>query len=308
MMIEGVDLTLVMRKTADGQMTVSLMPKSTSLKDSAQNHLVPLTLNGSPAELDAGFFDAAMQPVQRVTGLIANFAEFEKQADKAAADSKVSKSAKSTKEKEPKEVKAKRERYEKHIKKAEEQMTAQDYDGAILSLQQARLLATEEQAAKIDEKIAAAKAAQSQGSLFEVPAAQAAPSAPIISATAPAQPASPAPQPIVQTQPIPQQMPVQPASSPQMAPHQPATALMPQQTAPQPAVTPYPAGGYPQQPLPPMPQYGLPYPGGDPLGMPPYDNPDNPPTYRPEEYAGIVDFPQGMIAQTPGAAANTGVM
>lgn len=300
MMTEGVDLTLVMRKSADGQLTVSLMPKSMSLKDNTQNHLVPLTLNGSPAELDADFFTAAMQPVQRVTGLIANLAEFEKQADKAAADSKASKSAK---EKEAKEAKDKRERYEKHIKKAEAQMTARDYDGAILSLQQARLLAAEEQAAKIDEKIAAAKAAQSQGSLFEVPAAQA----------APAQSASPAPQPIAQAQPMPaaapmpQQMPEQPAPSPQMPPHQPVTAAMPQQTAPQPAVT-HPAGGYPQQPLPPMPQYGLPYPGVDPLGMLPYDNPDNPPTYRPEEYAGIVDFPQGMIAQTPGAAANTGAM
>lgn len=213
MMTEGVDLTLVMRKTADGQLTVSLMPKSTSLKDTAQNHFVPLTLNGTPAELDAGFFTAAMQPVQRVTGLIVNLAEFEKQADKAAADSKASKSVKSTKEKEPNEAKEKRERYEKHTKKAEEQMSAKDYDGAILSLQQARLIATEEQIPKIDEKIAAAKAAQSQGSLFGVPAAQATPPAPVIPTAAPAQPA---PQPIVQTQPmpaaapIPQQVPVQP--------------------------------------------------------------------------------------------------
>ncbi len=280
MMTEGVDLTLVMRKTSDGLMTVSLMPKSTSLKDSAQNHLVPLTLNGTPAELDTGFFTAAMQSVQRVTGLIVNLAEFEKQADKAAADSKASKSVKSTKEKEPKEVKEKRERYEKHTKKAEEQMSAKDYDGAILSLQQARLIATEEQISKIDEKIAAAKAAQSQGSLFEVPAAQATPPAPVIPTAAPAQPA---PQPIAQAQPmpaaapIPQQVPVQPI------PPQPTTTAMPQQTAPQLAAAPYPAGGYLQQLLPPIPQYEQPYSGVDPFGMPPYDNPDNPPTYRPEE-------------------------
>lgn len=308
MMTEGVDLTLVMRKTADGQMTVSLMPKSTSLKDSAQNRFVPLMLSGTPAELDAGFFDAAMQPVQRVTGLIVNLTEFEKQADKAAADSKALKSAKSPKEKESKEAKDKRERYEKHMKKAEEQMSAKDYDGAILSLQQARLIAIEEQVPKIDEKIAAAKAAQSQGSLFEVPTAQATPTAPVASATVPAQPIPPAPQPAAQVQPMPaaapisQQMPVQPI------PPQPTTAAMPQQTAPQPAAAPYPAGSYPQQPLPPIPQYEQPYSGVDPFGMPPYDNPDNPPTYRPEEYAGIVDFPQGMITQASGTAANTGAM
>lgn len=307
MMTEGVDLTLVMRKTADGQLTVSLMPKSTSLKDSAQNHLVPLTLNGTPAELDAGFFTAAMQPVQRVTGLIVNLAEFEKQADKAAADSKASKSAKSIKEKEPKEAKEKRERYEKHTKKAEEQMSAKDYDGAILSLQQARLIATEEQIPKIDEKIAAAKAAQSQGSLFEVPAEHAAPASAIPSAV-PAQPASPAPQPIAQAQPMPATAPIPQQVSVQPIPPQPTTTAMPQQMAPQPVAALYPAGDHTQQPLPPMPQYEQPYSGVDPFGMPPYDNPDNPPTYRPEEYAEIVDFPQGMITQASGAAANTGTM
>lgn len=293
MMTEGVDLTLFMRKGGDGRMTVSLMPKSQSLKDGAQNHLIPLTLSGTPAELDAGFFQAAMQPVQRVTGLIANMAEFEKQADKAVSDSKSSKAAK---DKESKEAKEKREKYDKSMKRAEEQLAAKNYAEALQSFQQARLYATKEQAAKVDEKIAAVKSAQSQGSLFEIPAAQA----------APAQPASPSPQPIAQARPMQQQISAQPAPSPQMAPHQPATAAMPQQTAPQPAVTPYPSGGYPQQPLPPMPQYGQPYPGADSFGMPPYDNPDNPPTYRPEEYAGYVDFPQGMVAPAQQGATQYG--
>lgn len=291
MMIEGVDLTLSMRKGGDSRMTVSLMPRSQSLKDGAQNHLVPLTLSGTPAELDAGFFPTVVQPMQRTTGLIANLAEFEKQTDKAAAAGKAAKAAKPGKEKEPKEAKDKRERYEKHMKKAEEQMTARDYDGVILSLQQARLLATEEQIAKIDEKIAAARAAQRQGCLFEVPAAQ----------TAPEQPVSPAPQPIAQARPMPVAAPI-----PQQIPVQPATAAMPQLAAPQPAVTPYSAGGYPQQPQPPMPQYRQPYPGVDPLGMPVYDNPDNPPAYRPEEYAGYVDFPQAMIAHEPHTAVHYG--
>ena len=52
MMTEGVDLTLVIRK-ANGQLTVSLLPKSNGLKDEAQNHLVPLTVSGLPQELDA---------------------------------------------------------------------------------------------------------------------------------------------------------------------------------------------------------------------------------------------------------------
>lgn len=305
MMTEGVDLTLSMRKSSDGRMTVSLMPKSQSLKDGAQNHLIPLTLSGTPAELDAGFFQAAMQPVQRVTGLIANMAAFEKQADKAASDSKSSKAAK---DKESKEAKEKREKYDKSLKKAEEQLAAKNYAEALQSFQQARLYATKEQVAKVDEKIAAVKSAQSQGSLFEVPAA---PPAPAAEPIAPAQSVQPAQQPVPQAAPVQAAAPISQAAAPGGIPVHPAAQpqnIPPRPQPGQPQYAPHPAGGYPQQPLPPMPQYGQQYSGGDSLGMPAYDNPDNPPTYRPEEYAGYVDFPQGMVAPAPQGATQYGNM
>ena len=69
MMTEGVDLTLVIRK-ANGQMAVSVLPKSNGLKDEAQNHIIPLTLKGVPQELDTGFLQAVARPVQKATGLI----------------------------------------------------------------------------------------------------------------------------------------------------------------------------------------------------------------------------------------------
>ena len=53
LMTESVDITLVIRKSATG-MTVSVLPKSNGLKDEAQNHIVPLTLSGTPEELDGG--------------------------------------------------------------------------------------------------------------------------------------------------------------------------------------------------------------------------------------------------------------
>ena len=53
MMTESVDLTIVIRK-ANGQLTVSTLPKSNGLKDEAQNHIVPLTVTGTPQELDTG--------------------------------------------------------------------------------------------------------------------------------------------------------------------------------------------------------------------------------------------------------------
>ena len=79
MMTEGVDLTLVIRK-ANGQLAVSTLPKSNGLKDEAQNHIVPLTVNGKPEELDAGFLQTVARPIQKAVGLITNMAQFEVQA------------------------------------------------------------------------------------------------------------------------------------------------------------------------------------------------------------------------------------
>ena len=81
MMTESVDLTIVIRK-ANGQLTVSTLPKSNGLKDEAQNHIVPLTVTGTPQELDTGFLQAVTRPIQKACGLISNMAQFEAQADK----------------------------------------------------------------------------------------------------------------------------------------------------------------------------------------------------------------------------------
>lgn len=304
MMTEGVDMTLVIRKNA-GQLTVSLLPKSNSLKDDAQNRLVPLTMSGTPGELDAGFFPAAMQPLQRVAGLLSNMAQFEQQADRAAANSKA---AKEKKEKETKEEKDKREKYEKYLKKAEELLAAKNYAEALTSLQQARLHATEEQAKKVDERIIATKAAMNQGSLFDMSPAQPVPAAPAAAApVAPAATGAMPPNSVVQDRPasvtpIPpvQGYPAQPAAQPVEAiPAQPAPYPATSQYAAQPAAAPYPTGGYAQTPQPVSAQYAPPMPVIEPVGVPSYDNPDLLPTYRPEEYAGYVDFPQNMIAPAP---------
>ena len=164
MMTEGVDLTLVIRK-ANGQLTVSLLPKSNGLKDEAQNHLVPLTVSGHPQELDAGFLQAVARPIQKTTGLISNMAQFEAQAEKAASESKA---AKETKAKETKEEKEKREKYEKHFKKAEELIAAKNHKEAVTALGQARLYAKPQDQKKIDEMVAEQTKAMNKGSLFEL--------------------------------------------------------------------------------------------------------------------------------------------
>ena len=298
-MAQSVDITMVIRKSATG-MTVSVLPKSNGLKDEAQNHIVPLTLSGLPGELDAGFMNAIANPVRKVSGLRTNMAEFEKQADKAAANSKASKEQKA---KETKEEKEKREKYEKHMKKAEELIAAKNHKEAVTALGQARLYATEQNQKTVDEKIEEQKRAMNQGSLFD------------LMEQAEQQPGQQAPQPVAEQKPMAQQ------PTGQMPPQQPRQYV--QQPAPQPMQGQQPAYHRPAQPqMPPQQPYRYPQQGTYPQGaqggqhphygeeMPPYyveqqtayRNPTYPPqdepAYRPEDYEEYLDFPADMIQTT----------
>lgn len=269
-MTDSVDITLVIRKT-NGQLTVSTLPKANQLKDEAQNHIIPLTLTGTPEEMDAGFLQAMAQPVRKAMGLISNMVEFEKQTDIAAANSKAAKDAKS---KESKEEKEKREKYDRLIKKAEEMITSRKHRDAINALQQARIYATTENQKSIDEKIAEQKKALSQGSLFDM--------------------MDDTPEP--QQQPI-RQMPSQPMQQRIVGQTQPQCGGQPQYAVPQ-------QGGYPQQNTARQqsryPQNGIPmFPVQEQPYMtedtgPAYIN-DDIPSYRPEDYEEYPDFPQHML-------------
>lgn len=244
MMTESVDLTIVIRK-ANGQLAVSTLPKSNGLKDEAQNHIVPLTVTGTPQELDTGFLQAVTRPIQKACGLISNMAQFEAQADKAAASSKAAKDARS---KETKEEREKREKYEKLMKKAEELTAARNYREAVSVLTQAKAHANADQLKEIEEKIKAADTEMNRGSLFGLMEQEAQP-APAV------QQQQPVPQQHVQqpayTQ-APEQRNPQPQRPQQPAPQQPHTRApqtpMPGQAQPAPQRPQQPYTQHPQQP------------------------------------------------------------
>ncbi len=293
MMTDGVDLTLVIRK-ANGQLTVSTLPKSNGLKDEAQNHIVPLTVSGLPQELDAGFLQAIARPIQKAAGLITNMAQFEAQAEKAASESKAAKDAKA---KETKEEKEKREKYEKHFKKAEELIVAKNHKDAITALGQARLYAKPQDLKRIDEMVAEQKKAMNAGSLFD-----------LMEDSAP-QPQVQAQQ--QQTQARQQQTPSYPPQ-PQM--QRPMTGqqqnsqqqtMWPSQQSPRPV----------QRQAPPQPQYGVQPPMPPQQPQPAYGGQydahwqeqschqedmypnfgQDEPAYRPEDYDEYPDFPKSML-------------
>ena len=258
MMTPNVDITLFIRKSAEGRMAVSVLPKSNTLKDEAQNSIVPLTLNGTPEELDSGFMQVVARPMQKASGLISNMAQFEAQANKAASSSKGAKEAKT---KESKEDREKREKYEKNLKKAEEHIAAKRHKEAVDALTEARKYAKPDDLKTIDERLDEQKKLVGQGDLFammEEPE-QAQPQQPQVQQPvqqpATAQVQQPQAQPLPMPEPVPQ---VQQQTVQQTGPQQQPT--MPQQEMPAQAAHPaqQPYGnpgqgyggqyGYPQQP------------------------------------------------------------
>lgn len=302
MMTESVDLTIVIRK-ANGQLTVSTLPKSNGLKDEAQNHIVPLTVTGTPQELDAGFLQAVTRPIQKACGLISNMAQFEAQADKAAASSKAAKEAKS---KETKEEREKREKYEKLMKKAEELTAARNHREAVSVLTLAKAHANAAQLKEIEEKIKVADTEMNRGSLFDLME----------------QEAQPEPS-VQQQQPAPQQAYTRRPSQPMPGQAQPAPQR-PQQTYTQ---HPQQPGIWPQQQQPPQPQARpqiqphaqyVQRTGGQQPSQPqyppqpeiqdwqeerfmqedeqqPYLSDQDHPAYSEKDYEGYIDFPQSML-------------
>ncbi len=162
MMNQSIDITLVVRKK-EGQLMVSVLPKSNGLKDEAQNHIVPITMTGTPQELDMGFMQGICQPIQKAARLLTNMKLFEEQADKASANSKA---AKEQKDKAAKEAKEKKDKFDKLMKKATELETEQKLNEAITTLKQAKSFAATDTMKGVDEKINALRMKMSQGSLF----------------------------------------------------------------------------------------------------------------------------------------------
>ena len=98
MITAGTDLSINIRRV-NSNLTVAVVPRRSGVKDGER--IVPLILNGTPEELDAGFLQAVGTPVQKAQGILTNLETFEKQAEQAVSQSKAARSAA---EKESKEV------------------------------------------------------------------------------------------------------------------------------------------------------------------------------------------------------------
>ena len=99
MLAEGTELGIHIRRV-ENRLCVAVMPQREKLKEGAGQSIVPLVVNGTPEELDTEFLARIARPMEKVQGILMNLEAFEKQAEKAAAESKAAQPAakKETKE------------------------------------------------------------------------------------------------------------------------------------------------------------------------------------------------------------------
>ena len=144
MLAEGTELGIHIRRV-ENRLCVAVMPQREKLKDGAAQSIVPLVVSGTPEELDTEFLAQIARPMEKVQGILMNLEAFEKQAEKAAAESKAAQPAA---KKETKEERERREKLEKLLKKADDSAAARQYSNALIWLRQAERLAPAEQLAE----------------------------------------------------------------------------------------------------------------------------------------------------------------
>lgn len=101
------NLQLTISKGAAGNLIVAVLLQNNACGDAAKEIIPPLVLRGSAGELDNGFFEKIITPMQSASGLMVNMETFMKQLEDVKKQSAMEKE-KSTKEKKEKEEKEKK--------------------------------------------------------------------------------------------------------------------------------------------------------------------------------------------------------
>lgn len=89
----GSTIAITVAKKESG-LTVSVMPGNDLVKDAAKNKFVPICLSGTAEEMDEGFLNAVLQPVQKASGLLSSIKDFEEAQEEAKKASAMEQKAK----------------------------------------------------------------------------------------------------------------------------------------------------------------------------------------------------------------------
>lgn len=126
--------TMNIKITKDKSLIVSLLLYDEEVDDKALKLIKPLTLYGTPTELDNGFFNGIAEPVKQTAELITNLKQYKEGLAEAKKQSQPEKDKKG-KEKKTEEPKGKT--FESEMKKVEELETQGKFAEALLKLPKA---------------------------------------------------------------------------------------------------------------------------------------------------------------------------
>lgn len=90
---DGSAITITVARKGNG-LTVSVMPGNDLVKDAAKNKFVPICLSGTAEEMDEGFLETVLNPVQKANGLLSSIKDFEEAQEEAKKASAMEQEAK----------------------------------------------------------------------------------------------------------------------------------------------------------------------------------------------------------------------
>jgi PRTRC genetic system protein E len=158
MLSNGSTVTISISKKGD-DLTVSVLPGNSIVKDAAKSHIVPLNLSGSAQELDEGFVEAIKAPIAKASGLLSDMASFEKAAELAKEKSKMEAERKSIEDKRKKDL-------AEWIALAKKNLEEKKFRDALTCVGSARKIATENELAQLTALEGEIASSSGAGSMF----------------------------------------------------------------------------------------------------------------------------------------------
>lgn len=155
------DWKISITQNEENNWIVSVLFFNEKVGDDARKLIPPMILKGSPEDLDEGFFDSIIAPVEKAAGLFANMEHYMKQLEEARLQSKMEKDKE---DKEKKEKEERRKKYEAAMKKVTELETDKKFGEAIGAMPKAEDYP--EQAEDIKKKISELREKHGQLSLL----------------------------------------------------------------------------------------------------------------------------------------------
>lgn len=144
-------VTIVIQKTADNRLAVSVRVNNTKVEDPAKAMIAPFVVSGTPEELDAEFVPLIAKPVEQSSGLQTSMENFEASQKVAQANSKKAAEMKS-------KVNALKEKAKKSLQEAEKLAKDKKYAEAVKVLEKALAEAPDESKKSIQTAIDTYKA------------------------------------------------------------------------------------------------------------------------------------------------------